>query len=52
MLFFYTTAFFDPNNDLVLYSDIYGNDAILLEALKKSEDLSDQVIFVSNNVVS
>ena len=52
VLFFYTTAFFDPNNDLVLYSDIYGNDAILLEALKKSEDLSDQVIFVSNNVAS
>ena len=52
VLFFYTTAFFDPNNDLVLYSDIYGNDAILLEALKKSEDLSDQVIFVSNNIAS
>ena len=52
VLFFYTTAFFDPNNDLVLYSDIYGNDAILLEALKNSEDLSDQAIFVSNNIAS
>ena len=52
VLFFYTTAFFDPNNDLVLYSDIYGNDAILLEALKKSEDLSDQAIFVSTNIAS
>ena len=52
VLFFYSTAFFDPNNDLVLYSDIYGNDAILLEALKNSEDLSDQAIFVSNNIAS
>jgi len=52
VLFFYTTAFFDPNNDLVLYSDIYGNDAILIEALKNSEDLSDQAIFVSNNIAS
>jgi len=52
VLFFYSTAFFDPNNDLVLYSDIYGNDTILLEALKNSEDLSDQAIFVSNNIVS
>jgi len=52
VLFFYTTAFFDPNNDLVLYSDIYGNDAILLKALINSEDLSDQAIFASNNNVA
>ena len=52
VLFFYSTAFFDPNNDLVLYSDIYGNDTILLEALKNSVDLSDQAIFVSNNMAS
>ena len=52
VLFFYSTAFFDPNNDLVLYSDIYGNDAILVDALKNSDDLSDQSIFVSNNIES
>ena len=52
VLFFYSTAFFDPNNDLVLYSDIYGNDAILIDALKNSADLSDQSIFVSNNIES
>ena len=52
VLFFYTTAFFDPNDDLVLYSDIYGNDAILLETLKNSEDLSDQAIFVNNNIAT
>jgi len=48
VLFFYSTAYFDPNNDLVLYPDIYGNDAILLDALKNSDDLSDQSIFVTN----
>jgi len=52
VLFFYTTAFFDPNNDLILYTDIYGNDTILLEALKNSDDLSDQSIFASNNIAS
>lgn len=45
VLFFYTTAFFDQENKLVFYPDIYGHDAVLLEALKKPEDLSDQAIF-------
>ncbi len=51
VLFFYSTAYFDPNSDLVLYADIYGNDAILLDALKNTDDLSDQSIFVSNNTI-
>ena len=50
VLFVYTTSFFDPSNNLAFYPDIYGNDAVLLEALKKPEDLSDQSIFVSANV--
>jgi murein L,D-transpeptidase YcbB/YkuD len=50
VLFFYVTAFFDENNNLVFYPDIYGNDIVLLDALRKPEDLSDQSIFVSTNV--
>ena len=49
VLFFYMTAFFDHNNNLAFYQDIYGNDTVLLEALKKPEDLSDQSIFISAN---
>jgi len=51
VLFFYVTAFFDQYNNLVFYPDIYGNDTVLLEALKKPEDLSDQSIFVSANKI-
>lgn len=47
VLFFYTTSFVDQNNNLSFYPDIYGHDTILLEALKKNDDLSDQLIFVS-----
>lgn len=47
VLFFYITAFFDQQNDLIFYPDIYGHDTVLQEALKKPEDLSDQVLFVS-----
>lgn len=50
VLFFYITSFFDHNNNLAFYPDIYGHDAILLGALRKPEDLSDQSIFVSANV--
>jgi murein L,D-transpeptidase YcbB/YkuD len=50
VLFFYITSFFDHNNNLAFYPDIYGHDAVLLGALKKPEDLSDQSIFVSANV--
>lgn len=52
VLFFYTTSFIDQNNNLAFYQDIYGHDRILLEALKKADDLSDQSIFVSNSVES
>src|SRR5665811_1111759 len=50
VLFFYVTSFFDQNNNLTFYPDIYGNDAVLLDALKKPQDLSDQSLFVSANV--
>jgi len=50
VLFFYTTAFVDQNNKLTFYPDIYGHDATLLEALKKTDDLSDQSIFLSTSV--
>ena len=49
VLFFYTTAFFDPSDNLGFYSDIYGHDAVLLEALSKPDDLSDQSLFISTN---
>ena len=50
VLFVYTTASFDPYNNLAFYSDIYGNDAVLLAALKNPEDLSDQSIFARATV--
>jgi murein L,D-transpeptidase YcbB/YkuD len=49
VLFFYTTAFFDHNGNMEFYPDIYGQDTILLEALSKPDDLSDQSIFISSN---
>lgn len=49
VLFFYTTAFFDQYNNLEFYPDIYGHDAVLLEALSKPDDLSDQSLFISTN---
>ncbi|WP_174624289.1 L,D-transpeptidase family protein [Candidatus Methylobacter favarea] len=49
VLFFYTTSFFDQNNNLVFYPDIYGHDAVLLGALKKPEDVSDHSLFISKN---
>jgi murein L,D-transpeptidase YcbB/YkuD len=49
VLFFYTTAFFDQDNQLVFYPDIYNHDVVLQEALKKSGDLSDQVLFADLN---
>lgn len=49
VLFFYTTAFVDQNNKLAFYPDIYGHDTTLLEALKKSDDLADQSIFLSTS---
>lgn len=49
VLFFYTTAFFDQYDNLEFYPDIYGHDAVLLGALSKPDDLSDQSLFVSTN---
>ncbi len=49
VLFFYTTAYFDHNDSLDFYPDIYGHDAVLLEALSKPDDLSDQSLFISSN---
>jgi len=47
VLFFYTTSFFDQHDNLEFYPDIYGHDAVLLGALQKTEDLSDNLLFVS-----
>ncbi len=49
VLFFYITAFFDQNDNLEFYPDIYGHDAVLLGTLSKPDDLSDQSIFISTN---
>ncbi len=45
VLFFYVTAFFDQQNQLVFLPDIYGQDAILLDALQSSGDLDDRELF-------
>lgn len=50
VFFLYNTAFFDGTH-LTFYSDIYGRDAQLLAALKKQEDLSDQVLFAPKEVL-
>jgi L,D-transpeptidase YcbB len=50
VLFFYTTSFIDQNNNLAFYPDIYGHDTVLLDALKKTDDLSDQSIFVTTTI--
>lgn len=49
VLFFYTTAFVDQNNKLAFYPDIYGHDTTLMEALKKTDDLADQSIFLTTS---
>ena len=46
VLFFYTTAYFDQDNTLIFYPDIYEQDNVLQEALKNTDDLPDQVLFV------
>lgn len=46
VLFLYNTAFFDENNNLTFYTDIYQQDAKLIEALKSArKDLSDKELF-------
>lgn len=50
VLFFYTTSFVDQHDNLTFYSDIYGHDAVLMEVLKKPQDLSDHSLFISKNL--
>ena len=50
VLFFYVTAFFDENDQLIFYPDIYDHDAILLEALKTPLDISDEDLFTKINI--
>lgn len=50
VLFFYITSFIDENGSLAFYPDIYGHDQVLLEVLKKPQDLSDQSLFISKNM--
>lgn len=50
VLFFYTTAFVDQNNNLTFYPDIYGHDRVLINALKQTEDLSDEFIFATKQL--
>ena len=45
--FFYSTSFVDQNDQVAFYSDIYGYDAVLQEALDRSGDLPDEAIFAS-----
>jgi murein L,D-transpeptidase YcbB/YkuD len=52
ILFFYTTSFVEQNGEVAFYRDIYGHDTVLLEALKNSSDLSDQLLFVSQSTAS
>jgi murein L,D-transpeptidase YcbB/YkuD len=52
ILFFYTTAFVEQNGEVAFYRDIYGHDTVLLEALKNTTDLSDHLLFVSQNAVA
>jgi L,D-transpeptidase YcbB len=42
---FYVTSFVDQNDNVTFYSDIYGYDAVLQEALNISGDLSDEAVF-------
>ncbi len=49
VLLFYTTSFVDQHNNLAFYADIYGHDTVLTEALKKTDDLSDQSIFMATS---
>jgi murein L,D-transpeptidase YcbB/YkuD len=52
VFFLYNTAFFNENNHLEFYSDIYHHDASLLEELKKPRtDLSDKDLFAPKPVI-
>lgn len=51
VLFFYSTAFLDNSDNVAFYDDIYGHDAILIEALNKHVELDDSAIFAPPPVV-
>ncbi|MGR9037690.1 MAG: L,D-transpeptidase family protein [Gammaproteobacteria bacterium] len=42
VLFFYITTFIDHHENLTFYSDVYGHDRVLAEALKKPQDISER----------
>ncbi len=46
VLFFYTTAFYESDDKLAFYSDIYGHDATLLNALANIKDVPDSALFM------
>lgn len=52
VLFFYMTSFIDQNDNVAFYSDIYGYDSVLQEALAKSVDVPDQEIFAPAPVLT
>ncbi|NOT11452.1 MAG: L,D-transpeptidase family protein [Methylococcaceae bacterium] len=52
VLFFYITSFFDQNDQLVFYPDIYGHDAVLMGALQKSEEFPDSLLFVKEQTAT
>ena len=52
VLFFYTTSFFDENNNLTFYPDIYGHDIVLQKALAKPVEISNKGLLISKNAQS
>jgi hypothetical protein len=46
------TSFIDQNDNVAFYSDIYGYDSVLQEALAKSVDVPDQEIFAPAPVLT
>jgi murein L,D-transpeptidase YcbB/YkuD len=52
VMFLYMTAFFDSEGNLTFYQDVYNLDKVLIEALKKQEDLSDKSLFVTSSTIS
>ena len=49
VLFFYSTAFYEKNDVLAFYDDIYGYDALLFVALSKVEDVPESA-FIAQDV--
>jgi murein L,D-transpeptidase YcbB/YkuD len=47
VLFFYSTAFYEKNDVLAFYDDIYGYDAPLMMALSRIEDMPDSAFIAA-----